>query len=871
MSYLYEEHNLDVPWMKRLHQIRYNIDQQKNLFDVALCIIEGLKDAGFEQICIWTYNVGDDAVSKLLGLDEHGKIYSNPKESLPKDSIPPIHGYEIDINGSEIFLYKNKDEDKFSNIWGYFPPYPGYYKRDTRGDNISLRTSEERGKIILISVDTYISGCIIDQVSANFLHLVLIEMEKALVGMSLKEAVVESEAKNKAILDAIPDLMFRITKDGVFTDYKDVDRTEFYVPKEKIIGSNVKDILPLDVANQTIEYILKTLDSGAAQIYEYKLSIPKGTRDYESRMVVCGKDEVLAIIRDVTEQKQMEESLRRSEERLKKIFEYAPDAYYLCDTSGTFIDGNKNAEEMVGYEKSELIGKSFLKLKLLPPSQIPKAAALLYKNVTGHATGPDEFILIRKDRKRIPVEIRTVPIEINGQNLVLGIARDISERLKMEEKLRKSEEKYRLIFQLSPEAILTLDKKGNIQDINERPFDWIGYKSEEIIGKNILKLPFLTKKSKLIAMQSFFQRITGKEILPYELEFITKDSKKRMFGRVVANPIRNENGKIIQDLVMISDITDQKKAEIALQKAKDELEKRVEERTLELTKINEELRLEITKRKQIENALRDREEALHDQLKIEERISADLKREIGERKRTEAELARSNAELQQFAYVASHDLQEPLRMVASYLQLLEHRYKSQLDDDADDFISYAVDGAIRMQRLINDLLIYSRVSTRGKEFKPTNCQEILKQTLADLQIAIRENEATVTYDPLPIVIADDVQIGQLFQNLIGNAIKFRKAEPPNIHISAEQRDSEWVFSVRDNGIGIDLEYKDRIFVIFQRLHSMEKYPGTGIGLAVCKRIVERHNGSIWVESKPGVGSSFFFTIPIQRESDVNEK
>ncbi|MDQ1326884.1 MAG: hypothetical protein QG641_164, partial [Candidatus Poribacteria bacterium] len=621
--------------------------------------------------------------------------------------------------------------------------------------------------------------------------------------------------------------------------------------------------------NQTLEYIIETLDSGTMQVYEYKLSVPQGTRDYESRMVVSGRDEVLAIVRDITEHKQIEERLQHSEERLKKIFEYAPDAYYINDTKGFFVDGNKKAEEMMGYEKSELIGKNFLSLKLLPISQMPKAAAILYKNAMGHATGPDEFTLIRKDGKKIPVEIRTVLIELGGQNFVLGIACDISERLKMEEQLRKSEEKYRLIFELSPEVILILDKKGNVHDVNERTYDWIGYKPEEFIGKNILKLPFLTKKSKLIAMQNFFKRITGKEIQPYELEFITKDKKTHIICRVVANPIRDENGKIVQDLVMLSDITDQKKAENALLKAYDDLEIRVKERTMELTKINEELKLEITKRRQIENVLIDKEKTLKERLKVEEEISTDLKKEISERKRTEAELARSNAELQQFAYIASHDLQEPLRMVASYLQLLERRYKSQLDADADDFISYAVDGATRMQRLINDLLVYSRVSSRGKEFKPTDCEEIFEQTLANLQIAIMENEVTVTHDHLPVVIADDVQMVQIFQNLIANAIKFRKAEPPHIHVSAEQKDSEWVFSVRDNGIGIDAEYKDRIFIIFQRLHNIGKYPGTGIGLAVCKRIVERHGGCIWVESKPGDGSSFFFTMPIKKELDIN--
>ena len=235
--------------------------------------------------------------------------------------------------------------------------------------------------------------------------------------------------------------------------------------------------------------------------------------------------------------------------------------------------------------------------------------------------------------------------------------------------------------------------------------------------------------------------------------------------------------------------------------------------------------------------------------------------DITDRKRAEEELARSNKELEQMAYVASHDLQEPLRMVTSYVQLLARRYKGKLDGEADEFIGFAVDGAARMQQLINDLLTYSRVGTKGREFEPTDCEIILEQALENLQIAIEEKNATVTHDPLPTVLADSVQLGQLFQNLIGNAIKFQGPESPHVHVSASRNENGWVLSVRDNGIGIAPEYAERIFVIFQRLHTREKYPGTGIGLAVCKKIVERHGGRIWVESKPGKGAAFYFTLP----------
>jgi signal transduction histidine kinase len=228
------------------------------------------------------------------------------------------------------------------------------------------------------------------------------------------------------------------------------------------------------------------------------------------------------------------------------------------------------------------------------------------------------------------------------------------------------------------------------------------------------------------------------------------------------------------------------------------------------------------------------------------------------------ELIRSNADLQQFAYVASHDLQEPLRMVASYTQLLAKRYKGKLDADADDFIGYAVDGATRMQRLINDLLTYSRVTSQGREFEQVDCDLLLDSVLSTLRLTIEENLAVVTHDALPKVTADGGQLGQLFQNLVSNAIKFHGAEPPRVHVSAERQNNQWLFSVRDNGIGVDPQYVDRIFVIFQRLHDREEYPGTGIGLALCKKIVERHGGHIWVESQPGRGATFLFTIPIEQ-------
>ena len=284
------------------------------------------------------------------------------------------------------------------------------------------------------------------------------------------------------------------------------------------------------------------------------------------------------------------------------------------------------------------------------------------------------------------------------------------------------------------------------------------------------------------------------------------------------------------------------------------------------------------------------------------RVQAMLRLKTAEQalQRTSEDLKRSNEELEQFAYVASHDLREPLRMVTSYLKLIEKRYKGKLDADADEFIGFAMDGAERMQRMINDLLKYSRVGTQGQPFTPTPCEHALNHALENLQVAIEESGAQVTHDPLPEVLGDESQLVQLFQNLVDNAIKFRKKpspviarsdlgdeaiaparaeirlamadagamtdgteknEPPQVHISAAENPQEWVFAVRDNGIGIDPKYNEWIFTIFQRLHEGEQDPaGSGIGLAMCKKIVQRHGGRIWVESQPGQGATFYFTL-----------
>ena len=261
---------------------------------------------------------------------------------------------------------------------------------------------------------------------------------------------------------------------------------------------------------------------------------------------------------------------------------------------------------------------------------------------------------------------------------------------------------------------------------------------------------------------------------------------------------------------------------------------------------------DITERKHLEEKLKE----AHDNLeqKVKERTEELLKSNI--------ELKRSNEELERFAYVSSHDLQEPLRMVTLYSQLLERRYKNRLDDDADDFIEYIVENAKRMKQLIDDLLEYSRVSSQTKQYENVNIEKILDNVLKNLSISIIENNVRVTYESLPNILADKNQMLQVFQNLITNAIKFRGDKSPEVNISAYKNQNEWIFSVSDNGIGIKPEHQKQIFAVFKRLHTKEEYPGSGIGLSITQKIIKQHGGQIWVESESGKGSIFYFSIPV---------
>lgn len=500
--------------------------------------------------------------------------------------------------------------------------------------------------------------------------------------------------------------------------------------------------------------------------------------------------------------------------------------------------------------------------------------------------------------------------ELDKTNNLLKQA--MAERQRIELTLRESEEKYRTVVHTAKEGIWILDDKNRTTFVNDKIADMLGYTPGEIIDKSLFHL--MSKESQRVAKSHLSRRLDG-IIEQHYLKFHRKDGEE-IWTIFSSRPLFEKNGKYLGAMAMITDITERKLAEAQIRKLSSAVEQSTsiiiitdiyanidyvnprftevtgysrEEilgknpRILKSTQTTREVYQELWKtianggewHGELHNRKKNGESywarASISPIKNSDGITTHylgVQEDITEHKKSRSalqnyatELERSNQELQQFAYVASHDLQEPLRMITSYLNLLQHRYKGKLDADADEFINYAVDGAIRMKQLIKDLLEYSRVGTHGNPFTKTDSEKVLDKTLHNLEVAIFENDVSVTHSRLPQVVVDEVQLSQLFQNLLSNAIKFRSKRLPQIHIGAKRKNGEWLFSVKDNGIGIEKEYAKRIFVIFQRLHPASKYPGTGIGLALCKKIVERHGGRIWFDSVLGEGSVFYFTLP----------
>ena len=504
---------------------------------------------------------------------------------------------------------------------------------------------------------------------------------------------------------------------------------------------------------------------------------------------------------------------------------------------------------------------------------------------------------------------------------IVSTVSDITARKAAEEALRGSEERFRLTFELAGSGIAHVDMNGRFLRANPSLCEMLGYAEIELLGRSVKDISHPEDRD-LTDLNRDRMRAGLMKSFSMEKRYLRKDGEV-VWIDLTATVVRDVDGRPLHDIAIFDDITERKKLDDALREktavlqlgqaaarmiildydiAADELAwsdspewlrgppPRHGRYPLFRDQVHPEDRERfLAMREQSIRTLQDasfefrvvrtdgevhwvlaRQKVLPDRAGRATRMLValiditDRKAAEAELRRAHDELARSNAELEQFAYVASHDLQEPLRMVSSYTQLLGRRYGDRLDGDAREFMGYIVDGAARMKQLIEDLLAYSRVGTRGREFREVEVEAALRRALMNLKNAIDESSAAVTNDPLPRLWADDMQLAQLFQNLIGNALKFRSPSVPRIHVSCTDRGAEWEFAVSDNGIGIDAQYFERIFMVFQRLHNKTEYPGTGIGLAICKKVVERHGGRIWVTSRPDAGTTFHFTLPKER-------
>lgn len=631
---------------------------------------------------------------------------------------------------------------------------------------------------------------------------------------------------------------------------------------------------------------------------------------------------VILVTADITERRRAEEQLRESEEFLRLAYEAANLGIWKNDLQTGSVEFDERARLQYGFETSQTTLAEVT--NRIHPEDVARLGAEIAAATAPASDGKfsTEYRVIHPDGSVhwLAIGVRvTFAGEGAGRQAVMGYGTslEITERKQADEALRQSEQKYSALFEKAAVPMaLTKMPAGVFADVNEAFRASFGYSREELLEKTSVEIGMVRPAERA---QSYFNLEKYGALQNSEKHLFTKAGEARI-GAVNINKVLI-NGQSYA-ITTIHDVTERKNAEETLRQRTEELKQLLDLLPVaiwiaddpacqvihgnrfanELLGVTEEDNISqsaeapaVTLRQfsqgrelgpdelPMQAAARTGQPQLDFELQIDRpdqpthillggavplfdpagqpRGVVAAFHEITERKRVEDELRRSNAELEQFAYVASHDLQEPLRAVAGMVQLLRQRYQGQLDERADEYIGHAVEASQRMQNLINDLLDYSRVGRFGQPFIPVALESVLKTALANLQASVQETQAEITHAPLPIVLADPGQMTQVFQNLLGNALKFRGDRPPRIQLGAEKVEGAWRISVSDNGIGLEPQYFERIFLVFQRLHTRREYPGTGIGLALCKKIIERHGGKIWVESQPGQGSTFYFTLP----------
>jgi len=740
-----------------------------------------------------------------------------------------------------------------------------------------------------------------------------------------EEALRDQEEKYRLLIDGVQNYaIFTIDPHGMVASWNaGAERIKGYKAGE-IIGQNFSRFYlqsDIDQGKPKAE-LLVAAAAGRSETEHWRVR-KDGSRFWANVVITAARNSSGTLLgfseisRDISERKE-------TEAKYRGLLEAAPDAMVVVNQDGEIVLLNVQAEKQFAYHRDELIGQQVK--NIIPEGFAERLRADGLRSVEDASaqqigTGI-ELTGRRKDGSDFPIEIMLSPLESAEGILVTAAIRDITVRKAGEKFVAQMEGRYRGLLEAAPDAMVVVNEDGEIVLLNVQAEKQFGYRRHELVGqkvKNIIPEGFaerLIADGTRTAAEAVAQQIgTGIELygrrkdgsdFPIEIMLSPLESAEgilvtaairdisvrktaeqhlaqmegRYRGLLEAAPdamvVVNQGGDIVLLNVQAEKQFGYRRDELVGQKVKNIIPEGFAERLIAdgtrtaAEAVAQQIGTGIELKGRRKHGSEFPIEIMLSPLESPEGVLVTAAiRDITERKKSEhqlvktvGELKRSNDELQQFAYVASHDLQEPLRMVASYTQLLSKRYKGRLDSVADEFIAYAVDGSNRMQGLIQDLLAYSRAGTNEKGLREVSSEKALKYALSNLQATIQESGALVTHDSLPSITSDDTQLIQVFQNLVGNAIKYRSAEVPHVHVSATKNGGkDWIFSVRDNGLGIDPQYFERIFVLFQRLHGREQFKGTGIGLTICKKIVERLGGRIWVESQPEKGSIFYFSLP----------
>jgi len=661
-----------------------------------------------------------------------------------------------------------------------------------------------------------------------FLSLLAERLRRARVA----EVVGAAQEKELALVN-LGNLLARSLDDRIIR-WSDGNRRLYGYDAEETEGKPASELLQTHF-DRPLEQIHADLELNGRWEGEVTRRTKDGTRIPVALLWALRRDErgkpldILEVSTDITRQKSAEEALREMNLTLEKrvverteelratalyarsLLEASLDPLVTISPDGNVTDVNAATESATGVPRAQLVGTHFSDY-----FTEPSKANAGYQQVLRDGTVRDYPLTVRHASGRTTDVLYNATVYRNEAGAVQGVfaaARDVTEHNRMEAQLRVASLYARSLLEASFDPLVTISPDGKITDVNKATEEATGIPRQRLIGTDFSS--YFTDPER--AGAGYRKVLSDGFVRDYPL------TVRHSAGRTAdvlynATIYRNEAGEVQGVFAAARDVTERNKMEQELARYRLQLEELVKQRTSELEK-------------------------------------------------TAAELSRSNKDLEQFAYVASHDLQEPLRAVGGFASLLKQQLKDRLDADGQKYIGHVVEGAERMQALINDLLTYSRVGSRGGARTPVDMKQALDDAVGNLSAAIEASRAVIRSDPLPTIAADPSQMVQLLQNLVGNAIKFHGPRAPDIHIGARREKDAWVFSVRDNGIGIEPKYHDRIFLIFQRLHSRLEYPGTGIGLAVCKKIVERHSGRIWFESQPGEGTTFFFTIFDKRSDE----